>query len=312
MVFQKANPFPKSIFDNVAYGPHIHGLDKDKQDIEKTVITSLKRAGLFDEVADRLHEPGMGLSGGQQQRLCIARVIAVYPQVILMDEPCSALDPIETAVIEDEPAQAQILQYNLEAEGYRVHHAANATDGLYTAQEYAPDLIVLDWMLPDMSGIEVCRQIRAKKETKSIPVIMLTARGAEDDKVKGLNVGADDYVVKPHSIKELLARKNGGNETSLSYANIVMNTETHRVSRQGKNIKLGPTEFKLLRTFLNRPQKVWSRSALLDLIWGSDIYVDYRTVDVHIGRLRRALNANDQPNIIRTIRSAGYALDEDE
>ncbi|PHR91664.1 MAG: phosphate regulon transcriptional regulatory protein PhoB [Robiginitomaculum sp.] len=221
-------------------------------------------------------------------------------------------------IIEDEQAQAQILQYNLEAEGYRVKYAPTADEGLLLAQEYKPDLILLDWMLPDMSGIEVCRQIKTKPDTKSIPVIMLTARGTEDDKVRGLGVGADDYVVKPHSIKELIARiganlrKSGVGNKELSYADITMNTETHRVNRDGHNIKLGPTEFRLLKTFLKRPQKVWSRSALLDHVWGTDIYVDDRTVDVHIGRLRRALNAHSKKDLIRTIRSAGYALDEED
>jgi len=221
-------------------------------------------------------------------------------------------------IIEDEIAQAQILQYNLEAEGYVVKHAATAEDGLYMAKEDIPDLIILDWMLPDLAGIEVCRQIKAGSVTKSIPVIMLTARGTEDDKVRGLNVGADDYMVKPHSIKELIARikanlrKSGADETELSYGDIVLNTETHRVKRGGGNIKLGPTEFKLLQTFLKRPQRVYSRSQLLDLVWGKDIYVDERTVDVHIGRLRKALSKNGKKNMIRTIRSAGYALDSED
>ena len=220
-------------------------------------------------------------------------------------------------IIEDEHAQAQILQYNLEAEGYRVKHAPTAEEGLLLIQEYHPDLILLDWMLPDMSGIEVCRQIKVNPDTKTIPVIMLTARGTEDDKIRGLDVGADDYVVKPHSIKELLARikanlrKAGIGNIELSYAGIVMNTETYRVSRDDKNIKLGPTEFRLLKTFLERPQKVWSRAQLLDHVWGTDIYVDERTVDVHIGRLRKSLNKDNKPDLIRTIRSAGYALDKD-
>jgi len=221
-------------------------------------------------------------------------------------------------IIEDEIAQAQILQYNLEAEGFEVKHAATAEDGLYMAKEDGPDLIILDWMLPDLAGIEVCRQIKSGPRTKSIPVIMLTARGTEDDKVRGLNVGADDYMVKPHSIKELIARikanlrKSGADETELSYGDIVLNIETHRVKRDGVNIKLGPTEFKLLQTFLKRPQRVYSRSQLLDLVWGKDIYVDERTVDVHIGRLRKALNEKNKKNMIRTIRSAGYALDKDD
>ncbi|PHS78004.1 MAG: phosphate regulon transcriptional regulatory protein PhoB [Robiginitomaculum sp.] len=221
-------------------------------------------------------------------------------------------------IIEDEQAQAQILQYNLEAEGYRVKHAPTADEGLLLIQEYSPDLILLDWMLPDMSGIEVCRQIKANPDAKTIPVIMLTARGTEDDKVRGLGVGADDYVVKPHSIKELIARikanlrKAGIGNTELTYGGVIMNTETHRVSRDDQNIKLGPTEFRLLKVFLERPQKVWSRAALLDHVWGTDIYVDERTVDVHIGRLRKALNTDNKKDLIRTIRSAGYALDVEE
>lgn len=220
-------------------------------------------------------------------------------------------------VIEDEDAQAQILQYNLEAAGYIVKVAPTADEGLLLAAEYLPDLVVLDWMLPDMSGIEVCRQIKSKPPTKNIPVIMLTARGTEDDKVRGLEVGADDYMVKPHSTKELIARikanlrKTGISDVELNYADIIMNTETHRVSRDGENVKLGPTEFRLLKTFLTRPQKVFSRSQLLDQVWGTDIYVDERTVDVHMGRLRRALNKDKKKDLIRTIRSAGYSLDEE-
>jgi len=221
-------------------------------------------------------------------------------------------------IIEDEIAQAQILQYNLEAEGFEVKHATTAEDGLYMAKEDVPDLIILDWMLPDLAGIEVCRQIKSGVQTKSIPIIMLTARGTEDDKVRGLNVGADDYMVKPHSIKELIARiranlrKSGVSDMELRYGDIILNTETHRVKRNGVNIKLGPTEFKLLHTFLKRPKRVYSRSQLLDLVWGKDIYVDERTVDVHIGRLRKALGEKSKKNMIRTIRSAGYALDNEE
>ncbi len=218
-------------------------------------------------------------------------------------------------IIEDEVAQAQILQYNLEAEGFRVLHAPHAEEGLLLVQEECPDLILLDWMLPDMAGIEVCRQIKANAETKSISVIMLTARGAEDDKVRGLGVGADDYVVKPYSIKELVARikanlrKSGQSVTEFTYADITLNTETHRVKRGDDTVKLGPTEFKLLQVFLKRPQRVFSRAQLLDLVWGADIYVDERTVDVHVGRLRKALKSGAKSEIIRTIRSAGYSLD---
>ena len=218
-------------------------------------------------------------------------------------------------IIEDEVAQAQILQYNLEAEGYSVRHAPHAEEGLLLVAEERPDLILLDWMLPDMAGIEVCRQIKSNPDTKSIPVIMLTARGTEDDKVRGLGVGADDYVVKPHSIKELIARikanlrKSGQSDVEFSYADITLNTATHRVKRGDDTIKLGPTEFKLLQTLLKRPQRVFSRAQLLDLVWGADIYVDERTVDVHVGRLRKALNSGGKDDVIRTIRSAGYALD---
>ncbi len=218
-------------------------------------------------------------------------------------------------IIEDEAAQAQILQYNLEAEDFRVLHAAKAEDGLLAVTEEHPDLILLDWMLPDMAGIEVCRQIKANAQTQSIPVIMLTARGAEEDKIRGLNVGANDYVVKPYSIKELVARiktnirSSGKSAVEYEYGGIALNTETHRVRRGEDVVKLGPTEFKLLQVFLKRPQRVFSRTQLLDLVWGTDIYVDERTVDVHVGRLRKALNAGGKTNIIRTIRSAGYSLD---
>lgn len=221
-------------------------------------------------------------------------------------------------IIEDEQAQASILQYNLEAANFRVKHALNGEEGLLFVKEDSPNLILLDWMLPDLPGIEVCRRIKAKRETKDIPIIMLTARGTEEDRVRGLNVGADDYVVKPHSIKELIARihanlrKVGIGNVELSYSNIIMNTETHKVSRDGNFVKLGPTEFRLLKMFLESPQKVWSRAQLLDNVWGRNVFVDDRTVDVHIGRLRRALNAGRRKDVIRTIRSAGYALDEEK
>ena len=219
--------------------------------------------------------------------------------------------------VEDEPAQAQILKYNLEAEGYRVLTSATAEEGILLAKENLPDLILMDWMLPDMAGIEVCRLIKAHNDTSHIPLIMLTARGTEDDKVRGLNVGADDYVVKPYSIKELLARikanlrKYGKGEEELTYADIKMNLETHRTTRGRDVIKLGPKEFKLLRALITRPQKVWSRAQLLDQVWGTDIYVDERTVDVHMGRLRKALNKFGHDDVIRTIRGAGYSLDKD-
>lgn len=220
-------------------------------------------------------------------------------------------------IIEDELAQAQILQYNLEAEGFAVTHAPLAEEGLLICRETPPDLILLDWMLPDMAGIQVCRQIKSNEDTKAIPVIMLTARGEEDDKVRGLSVGADDYVVKPHSIKELIARiranlrQSGQSETEISYGGVTMNMDMRRVRRDGDVVKLGPLEYKLLHTLLRRPQRVYSRAQLLDRVWGTDIYVDERTVDVHIGRLRKAMNAGKKPNLIRTVRGAGYAIDVD-
>ncbi len=221
-------------------------------------------------------------------------------------------------IVEDELAQAQILQYNLEAANFAVSHAINGEEGLAKAQALLPDLILLDWMLPDMPGTDVCAKIRTMPVTKDIPVIMLTARGSEDDKVRGLNIGADDYVVKPYSIRTLIARikanlrKAGLGQTDLEFGDITMNTLTYRVQRDGVSIKLGPTEFRLLKTFLAHPKKVWSRMQLLDHVWGTDVYVDDRTVDVHIGRLRRAININNKPDIIRTVRGAGYALDTEK
>lgn len=221
-------------------------------------------------------------------------------------------------IIEDELAQAQILQYNLESANFAVKHAATGDDGLALAHQFLPDLILLDWMLPDMSGIEVCAKIKATRQIRDTPVILLTARGTEDDKVRGLNTGADDYVVKPYSLKMLIARikanmrQAGIGKTELTFGGIVMNTETHRVWRDGQMIKLGPTEFRLLQTFLERPKKVWAREQLLDRVWGTDVYVDERTVDVHIGRLRKTLNTGKKFNIIRTIRGSGYALDTEQ
>ena len=219
-------------------------------------------------------------------------------------------------IIEDEPAQAEILAFNLEADGFTPSTALTAEAGLEKAETLLPDLILLDWMLPDMSGIEVCKTLKTREETRDIPVIMVTARGSEDDKVRGLTVGADDFIVKPYSTRELLARvrsnlrQSGMARTMLDYGGIAMDLETHRVEREGLSVHLGPTEFRLLKTLLEKPTRVFSRSRLLDLVWGTDIYVDERTVDVHIGRLRRAINVGDRANLIRTIRGAGYALDE--
>ena len=219
-------------------------------------------------------------------------------------------------VVEDEPAQREVLVYNLEAEGYGVERAEDGDEALVLVQESQPDVIILDWMLPGVSGIEVCRRLKANSGTCSIPVIMLTARGEETDRVRGLETGADDYVVKPYSVNELMARvrtqlrrvRPSTVGERLEYEGILLNAETHRVTRHGEEIKLGPTEFRLMATFLEKPGRVWSREQLLDRVWGRDIYVDTRTVDVHIGRLRKALCPSGEDNPIRTVRGAGYAL----
>ena len=219
-------------------------------------------------------------------------------------------------VVEDEPAQREVLVYNLEAEGYGVARAEDGDEALVLVQETQPDVIILDWMLPGVSGIEVCRRLKANSGTRSIPVIMLTARGEEADRVRGLETGADDYVVKPYSVNELMARvrtqlrrvRPSTVGERLEYEGIELDAETHRVTRDGEEIKLGPTEFRLMATFLEKPGRVWSREQLLDRVWGRDIYVDTRTVDVHIGRLRKALCPSGEDDPIRTVRGAGYSL----
>jgi len=227
-----------------------------------------------------------------------------------------AADQPTVLVVEDEPAQREVLAYNLEAEGFRVAQAANGEEALLLVEEEAPDIIVLDWMLPNVSGIEVCRQLKTRPETRSVPVIMLSARSEEVDRVRGLETGADDYVVKPYSVVELMARVRAQLRRSrpsavgqqLAYEDIVLDSETHRVFRDQKPLKLGPTEFRLLATFMEKPGRVWSREQLLDRVWGRDIYVDTRTVDVHIGRLRKALCQHGGSDPLRTVRGAGYAL----
>ena len=218
-------------------------------------------------------------------------------------------------VVEDEPAQREVLAYNLEAEGFRVSRAENGEEAILLVDEVAPDIIVLDWMLPNLSGIEVCRQLKMRSETRGVPIIMLSARSEEVDRVRGLETGADDYVVKPYSVIELMARvraqlrrtRPASMGERLEYEDIVLDAETHRVTRTGKELKLGPTEFRLLSTFMEKPGRVWSREQLLDRVWGRDIYVDTRTVDVHI-RLRKALCAHGGDDPLRTVRGAGYAL----
>jgi len=219
-------------------------------------------------------------------------------------------------IVEDEPAQREVLSYNLEAEGFRVTTAANGEDGLMMVQEDPPDVMVLDWMLPSVSGIEVCRQLKARTETRDMPIIMLSARSEEVDKVRGLEIGADDYVVKPYAVSELMARvrtqlrrvRPSTVGQVLVFEDIQLDAETHRVTRAGEMLKLGPTEFRLLATLMEKPGRVWSRETLLDRVWGRDIYVDTRTVDVHIGRLRKALCAFGGEDPLRTVRGAGYAL----
>ncbi|MEL7212117.1 MAG: phosphate regulon transcriptional regulator PhoB [Pseudomonadota bacterium] len=219
-------------------------------------------------------------------------------------------------VVEDEPAQREVLAYNLEAEGFRVARAENGEEGLLLVDEEAPDVIVLDWMLPSVSGIEVCRRLKMRSETRSIPVIMLSARSEEVDRVRGLETGADDYVVKPYSVVELMARvrtqlrrtRPAAIGERLEFEDIVLDCETHRVTRDGQALKLGPTEFRLLSTLMEKPGRVWSRDQLLDRVWGRDIYVDTRTVDVHVGRLRKALCYHGGSDPVRTVRGAGYAL----
>jgi len=219
-------------------------------------------------------------------------------------------------VVEDEPAQREVLAYNLEAEGYAVSRARDGEEALLLISEDAPDIIVLDWMMPNLSGIEICRRLKIRPETRSIPVIMLSARSEEVDKVRGLETGADDYVVKPYSVIELMARVRSQLRRvrpatvgqRLEFDDIILDSESHKVMRGQNELKLGPTEFRLLSTFMEKPGRVWSREQLLDRIWGRAIYVDTRTVDVHIGRLRKALTQHGGGDPVRTVRGAGYAL----
>jgi two-component system phosphate regulon response regulator PhoB len=221
-------------------------------------------------------------------------------------------------IVEDEAALVELLRYNLEKEGYRVTVAADGEDGLSAVEESKPDLVILDWMLPLVSGLEVCRQLRRKPATRTLPIIMLTARSEETDRVRGLEIGADDYITKPFSPSELMARMRAVLRRAqpsaatdvLSYGGLVMDLAAHRVLRNGRHVHLGPTEFRLLKFLMERPGRVYSREQLLDAVWGQDIYVEPRTVDVHIRRLRKAINGPTDPDLIRTVRSAGYALDE--
>jgi|TARA_B110000908_G_scaffold52931_1_gene64612 two-component system phosphate regulon response regulator PhoB len=225
-------------------------------------------------------------------------------------------DQPHVLVVEDEPAQREILVYNLEAEGFAVSRSDNGEDALILIQEDMPDVIVLDWMMPRLSGIEVCRRLKSRAETRDIPIIMLSAKSEDIDRVRGLETGADDYVIKPYSVIELMARVRSQLRRvrpstvgqHLNFENIMLDSESHKVTRNDVELKLGPTEFRLLSTFMEKPSRVWSREQLLDRVWGRDIYVDTRTVDVHIGRLRKALMQHDGDDVIRTVRGAGYGL----
>ena len=222
-------------------------------------------------------------------------------------------------IVEDEDALATLLQYNLEKEGYRTRLAGDGEEALTLVEESPPDLVILDWMLPKVSGIEVCRRIRARSESRNLPVIMLTARGEESDRIRGLDTGADDYISKPFSMTALTARvravlrriRPGLAEDRVTHGDLLVDRVSHRVKRAGRDIHLGPTEFRLLDYMIQHPGRVFSREQLLDAVWGSEVYVEARTVDVHIGRLRKALNADTAPNPIRTVPSAGYALDQE-
>ena len=220
-------------------------------------------------------------------------------------------------IVEDEEALVTLLRYNLEREDFHVNAAADGEEALMLAKEETPDIVLLDWMLPLMSGIEVCRRLRRSPGLAEVPIIMLTAKGEEADKVRGLESGADDYVTKPFSPAELIARMRAVmrrthpaiNAEQLAFDDLVMDLAAHRVRRGSRDVHLGPTEFRLLRHLMQHPGRVFSREQLLDSVWGRDIYVEPRTVDVHIRRLRKALNDDADVDLIRTVRSAGYALD---
>ena len=221
-------------------------------------------------------------------------------------------------IVEDEQALALLLTYNLESEGYVVERVERGDDAELRLAEAPPDLVILDWMLPGVSGLEICRRLRAKEETRGLPVIMLTARGEETERVRGLSVGADDYVVKPFSVPELMARvrsllRRARPEriaSRLAAGDIDLDRETRRVRRSGRDIHLGPTEFRLLEYLLEKPGRVFSRGQLLDQVWGMSAEIDERTVDVHVGRLRKALVRGRERDPIRTVRGAGYSFDE--
>ena len=222
-------------------------------------------------------------------------------------------------VVEDEAPLLTLLRYNLEKQGFRVDEAADGQEALLRVAEARPDVMLLDWMLPSLSGIEVCRQLRRRAETRDLPIIMVTARTEDQDAVRALDIGADDYIAKPFAMEHVIARirallRRSGRVASkgmLNYADLAMDQDAHRVTRDGRPLHLGPTEYRLLEFFLQHPGRVFAREQLLDAVWGRDIHVEPRTVDVHIRRLRKAINQDNEVDLIRTVRSAGYALDSD-
>ena len=220
-------------------------------------------------------------------------------------------------LVEDDANLVELIRYNLDKEGFDVVSTPDGEEALVVADESAPDLVVLDWMLPKAPGIEVCRRLRARQDTRNTPIVMLTARTEESDRIRGLDVGADDYLTKPFSMNELLARlravmrriRPGLADDKIVIGDITMDRVSHRVHRGSRDVHLGPTEFRILDHLMQHPGRVFSREQLLDAVWGSDVYVEARTVDVHIGRLRKALMVGEESDPIRTVRSAGYALD---
>ena len=221
-------------------------------------------------------------------------------------------------IVEDDTALSELLQWHFNSEGYQVRATADGEDALIMVREELPDLIVLDWMIESLSGVEVCRQLRKAKESARVPIMMLTARGEEEDKIRGLKTGADDYLTKPFSPRELLARAEALLRRSrpaltgemLTFSDLELDPAAHRGKRGGEVLHLGPTEFRLLRHFMEKPRRVHSRQQLIDAVWGMDKEIDERTVDVHIRRLRQALDRPGSPELIRTVRSAGYAMDD--
>jgi two-component system, OmpR family, phosphate regulon response regulator PhoB len=237
-------------------------------------------------------------------------------ETVMLDGVSSLPKPL-VLVVEDEAPLVTMLRYNLEKQGFRVEEAGDGQEALTRIAEIQPDLVLLDWMLPVMSGIEVCRQIRRKATTRDLPVIMVTARTEDQDAVRGLNTGADDYITKPFNIEALLARMRALLRRSnavpvkgqLTFHDIAMDLASHRVTRNERRVHLGPTEFRLLEFFMQHPRRVFSREELLDAVWGPDIHVEPRTVDVHIRRLRKSINGAEELDVVRTVRTAGYALD---